>query len=73
MGGEAAGRQGAGGRSCEGMKGEGKGGGGGGEVMGRESAFPELYEERQEKILDLLLQLDSDVVCLQEFFFFLYY
>ena len=41
--------------------------------MGRESAFPELYEERQEKILDLLLQLDSDVVCLQEFFFFLYY
>jgi hypothetical protein len=39
--------------------------------MGRESAFPELYEERQEKILDLLLQLDSDVVCLQEFFFFL--
>ena len=62
---EAAGsRQGAGGGG-EGKNAEGKVGAAKGEAMGRESAYPEMYEERQEKILELLLQLDSDVVCLQ--------
>jgi hypothetical protein len=70
VGGEAAGRRGAGGEGGEGKKGEGAGAGAGGEVMGRESAFPEMYEERQEKILNLLLQLKCHVVCLQEYIFF---
>ena len=35
--------------------------------MGRESEYPAMYQPRQQAILELLLHLDSDVICLQEF------
>jgi hypothetical protein len=37
------------------------------EEQSREAAHRELYMERNRKIIDLIESLDSDVVCLQEF------
>ena len=35
----------------------------------RESQFPELFMPRHEKILELPLWRESDVVCAQEFYY----